>query len=165
MRSELRAILVAAVVTVVACTGERPGRPTDAADSGGAGGAPHSASGAPAAAYVMGGGFPPGPCGLEPPAISSPAEGAVVSGREVALDVAVPEGPCVHAATTVIRVVDAWNLTVAERCAYPFDPIRPWNTTSLKDGGYHITAQRACSCRPCEETSLRHVTVRNGNGP
>ena len=163
MRNDLRAMLLAAAAGAAACSNAVPVRPSGAEGAAAATGGTAAAS-STGPSHQPGGGFPPGPCGYPPPSILSPGDGAVVSGV-VPLQVMVPEGPCNLAASTVLRIYDASGQQVAERCAFPFDPIRPWRTLLLFDGRYRLTAQRACSCTPCDETATSHVTVHNGHGP
>ena len=161
MRGLMRTVLLATAAGALACSGARTAAPGGTADRGLDA---VTSVGSSSVATTPSGGFPPGECGYPPPEMNTPRDGDVVFGQ-VRLEPPVFEGPCYNGATTLVRIFDAAGRKVGERCAWPFDPIQPWNTWPLPDGAYSITTQRACSCTPCAETGTLHVTVRNAHGP
>lgn len=111
----------------------------------------------------------PGPtaCGYPPPTIYSPGHGDVLSGQ-VTVTTNLPEGPCVIAAAVVVRVFDAAGHEVRSGCDNDVTTRVRWDTTTVPNGSYRITARRACHCsggqywdQECAEASQVGVTVRN----
>jgi cysteine synthase A len=91
----------------------------------------------------------PPACGLDPPTIVEPAEGAVVAGIVTVVST-LPENPCVITASAVVTVVDAgggpvfsgWDNDVPARVR--------WDTTRVANGPYAVRVQRGCGACPAE---------------
>lgn len=99
-------------------------------------------------------------CGLEPPPLLTPANGAVVSGQ-VLLSAPLLEGPCFIAATVVFTVRNANGATVFRGCDNDIPARRTWDASTAKNGAYRISAQRACNCDACAEASHVDVVLAN----